>query len=97
MNTEALITAIGIPAGSLLISRLAWVGASRARVQANRLEIIKVNADAYDKAQVIYDKAISQLSKQNESLERQVSRFEVRIAQLENVMRESGLTVPPHG
>ena len=84
----------GIAVGSFLLSVLAWYAATRARSQSNRLEQIKVSADAYDKAQVIYDKAIAQLSRQNEQLEDQLSRCESRIDQLERALADAGINIP---
>jgi cell division protein FtsB len=95
MNLPEAVLAAAIPIGSLLLSMVAWWGSNRARIQANRLETIKVNADAYEQAQGIYDKAIDQLTERNEQLERQVDRCEARIDQLEQALRAAGIAVPP--
>lgn len=94
MSLDSIFVVVAIPVGSFLLSVLAWVGATRARTQTNRLETIKVNADAYDKAQIIYDKAIAHLSKQNEQLEEQLSRCEARVDQLEQALQEAGINIP---
>jgi TolA-binding protein len=85
---------VAIAGGSFLLSVLAWYAATRANNQTNRLEQLKVSADAYDKAQIIYDRAIAQLSRQNEQLENQLSRCESRIDQLEQALVEAGIQIP---
>jgi septal ring factor EnvC (AmiA/AmiB activator) len=81
----------GIAVGSFVLSVFAFFAANRAQGRTQRLEQVRVDAEAYLRAQEIYDRTIAQLRKQNEQLIAQVDRLEQQVAKLEHAIREQGI------
>ncbi len=77
--------------GSFGLSVLAFFAANRAQHRTQYLEKIRVDAEAYTRAQEIYDKTIDQLRKQNDQLIAQVDRLEHQVARLESAIRDQGI------
>lgn len=81
---------IAVALGSLGLSVVAFFAATRAQGRTQRLEQVKVDAEAYTRAQSIYDKSIDQLSKRNEELAAEVKECKTRIEELERALRLVG-------
>ena len=81
---------IAVALGSLGLSVVAFFAATRAQGKTQRLEQVKVDAEAYIRAQSIYDKSIEQLSKRNDELYAEVKECKTRIAELERALRLIG-------
>ena len=81
---------IAVAIGSFGLSVIAFFAATRAQGKTQRLEQVKVDAEAYSRAQSIYDKSIDQLSKRNEELAAQVKECQSRIEGLEKALRLVG-------
>jgi hypothetical protein len=93
---------VAIAFAALVLSVIAFVSATRTaragrEAEEARSEELshKVDAEAYMRAQVIYDRALAQLRKQNEQQELQMDRLVRRIASLEQALHEAGLALPP--
>lgn len=81
---------IAVAIGSFGLSVVAFLAATRAQSKSQRLEQVKVDAEAYTRAQSIYDKSIEQLSKRNEELATEVKECKTRIEELERALRLVG-------
>lgn len=81
---------IAVAIGSFGLSVIAFFAATRAQGRTQRLEQVKVDAEAYTRAQSIYDKSIDQLSKRNEELAHEVKDCKTRIEELERALRLIG-------
>lgn len=86
---------------SVMLAALAFLSAGRAASTAKRTEELRqsgqqraVDADAYHRAQGIYDAALEQLRRQNTDLETRLRQVSHRLIVLERVLREAGVPVP---
>lgn len=82
--------------GSLGLSIVAFIAATRAQGKTQRLEQVKVDAEAYTRAQSIYDKSFDQLSRRNDQLCEQLKECEARVERLEQTPPQ-GITVQGDG
>lgn len=93
MNLIEIIVALG----SLGMSAVAFIAATRAQTKSHRLEQVKVDAEAYERAQHIYDSTIEQLRKDNERLADKVVKLETKIEKLESALHAQEFPIPPDG
>ncbi len=72
-----------------ILSAVAALGAAfltyRASSQANRINSTKVDAEAYDRAQVLWEKALAQAESQTDRLRSQVDRLSDQLATEQDV------------
>jgi hypothetical protein len=73
----------------------AYRAATSQRRREVKLETRKVDSEAFDRAQQIYQQAIDQLQEQVKDLQRSDTAKGRRIAQLEGAIRDLGGSVPP--
>lgn len=81
------VTAIG----AIVVAVVSAILTYRSSSQANRTAEQKVDAEAYDRAQGIWERALDQSDKQIERLRQQVERLERQVqaqAELETLLRD---------
>ena len=82
---------------SLGLGLLAFISATRAARSTARIEMTKVDAEAWIRAQAIYDGTIEQLRKDNERLTAKIDRLEKKIEQLEAAIRDQSVAIRDQG
>lgn len=92
---------VSIGMASVLLSVLAFLAAGRAAKTARDTEEMRmrseqrsVDAEAYHRAQIIYDNALDQLRRQNTDQEATIIRLSRRVTALERALHRAGLPPP---
>lgn len=80
------------PIVSIGLGALAFVQATRANRSAAEVERIKVEAEAYSRAQKIYDNMVARLREDNERLIDKIAQLEIKIDRLEHALHEHGIS-----
>jgi len=80
---------------SLSIAGLAYTSSGRARTAGARTGHTAVEAQAWDRARLVYENALRQQEHQIAALNEKVAALEARTGMLETVIRDAGLPVPP--
>lgn len=95
------IADISIGMASVLLSVLAFLAAGRAAKTARETEEMRVaaqakavDADAYHRAQVIYNTALDQLRRQNADQQVLIERLSRQVVALDRALRQAGLPIP---
>jgi hypothetical protein len=81
-------TAIITAAVSVLVGWLTYLSSRRATKATTRVELSKVDAEAYLRAQKIYDGTIEVLRADNERLTKKIASLEAKIDRLEAAIHD---------
>ena len=90
-------TEAGAAGVAIVTAVLTYFAATKANKRAMKTEQIKVDAEAYMRAQKIYDSTIAQLRTDNERLTTKVDRLEAQIDRLEATLRKHTASIREQG
>jgi predicted RNase H-like nuclease (RuvC/YqgF family) len=95
--SDAPWTEVGAAGIAVFTAVLTYFAASKANKRTMKTEQIRVDAEAYTRAQKIYDGTIAQLRADNERLTAKVDRLEAQVERLETTLRRHTASLRAQG
>jgi predicted RNase H-like nuclease (RuvC/YqgF family) len=90
-------TEVGAAGVAIVTAVLTYFAATKANRRAMKVEQIRVDAEAYKRAQEIYDSVVAQLRTDNDRLTAKVDRLETQIERLEDTLRKHTVSLREQG